>query len=55
MKSILLPVIVNINWLEAEQEDNDMEVIGIICCGNEVRKWFFTITNYYTNEEINQI
>lgn len=34
-------LIINGGWLEAEQEDDDMEVVGIICCSNEVRKWFF--------------
>lgn len=43
------------NWLDAEQEEDDKESAGVIWCGNEVRKWFFMITNYYINEEINQI
>lgn len=48
-------VIFKVNWLKAEREDDDMKAAGIICHGNEVRKWFFMITNYYINEEINQI
>lgn len=54
MKLIFLGYFFKVNWLEVEWEDDDyMEVVGIICYGNEVRKWFFMIINYYINEEIN--
>lgn len=54
--SISRPPIFKVNWLEVEHEDdNGMEAAGITCHSNKGRKWIFIITNYYINEEINQI